>query len=196
MIIPFLGWALRGPRPTRFNIAAALVCVAGVGCVSFAGLSGFSLRFGDLITLLSAFFLSLHVQFLVAGVLGFGAGLAFEPMPAFASLGLDTWVSLGYLAVFASCIALLLQNFAVAHVDPAPASLFLATESVFGVTFSVLFLGEILTGPLFAGFALIFAGIVISEYLPLRAEKKRRARAMKPQEAETFPFEDDPEREA
>ena len=58
------------------------------------------------------------------------------------------------------------------------------------------FLGEILTGPLFAGFALIFAGIVISEYLPLRAEKKRRARAMKPQEAETFPFEDDPEREA
>ncbi len=214
VIIPFLGWALHGPRPTRFNIAAALVCVAGVGCVSFAGLSGFSLRFGDLITLLSAFFLSLHVlytakyargrdmtlltvvQFLVAGVLGFGAGLAFEPMPAFASLGLDTWVSLGYLAMFASCIALLLQNFAVAHVDPAPASLFLATESVFGVTFSVLFLGEILTGPLFAGFALIFAGIVISEYLPLRAEKKRRARAMKPQEAETFPFEDDPEREA
>lgn len=109
-------------------------------------------------------------------------------MPAFASLGLDTWVSLGYLAVFASCIALLLQNFAVAHVDPAPASLFLATESVFGVTFSVLFLGEILTGPLFAGFALIFAGIVISEYLPLRAEKKRRA-------VEAFGIEDDPERE-
>ncbi len=63
VIIPFLGWALRGPRPTRFNIAAALVCVAGVGCVSFAGLSGFSLRFGDLITLLSAFFLSLHVLY-------------------------------------------------------------------------------------------------------------------------------------
>ncbi|MFR3091365.1 MAG: hypothetical protein ACLTMP_06205 [Eggerthella lenta] len=105
MIIPFLGWALR-PRPTRFNIAAALVCVAGVGCVSFAGLR-VPPRFGDLITLLSAFFqpaCAVHgevragrdmtlltvVQFLVAGVLGFGAGLAFEPMPAFASLGLDT----------------------------------------------------------------------------------------------------------
>ena len=49
-----------------------------------------------------------------------GAGLTFEPIAAFASLGLDTWVSLGYLAVFASCIALLLQNFAVAHVDPRP----------------------------------------------------------------------------
>ena len=190
VIIPFLGWALRGTRPTRFNVAAAFVCVAGVGCVSFAGSSGFSLRFGDLITLLSALFLSFHVlytakyargrdmtlltviQFLVAGALGFAAGFAFEPMPAFAQLGLDTWLSLGYLAVFASCVALLLQNIAVAHVDPAPASLFLATESVFGVTFSIIFLGETLTSPLFAGFALIFAGIVVSEYLPQRAEKK------------------------
>ena len=51
VIIPFLGWALRGPRPTRFNLAAAMVCVAGVECVSFAGADGFSLRFGDLITL-------------------------------------------------------------------------------------------------------------------------------------------------
>ncbi|WP_246599427.1 DMT family transporter [Gordonibacter massiliensis (ex Traore et al. 2017)] len=202
VIIPFLGWALRGPRPTRFNIAAAVVCVAGVGCVSFASGAGFSLRFGDLITLLSALFLSFHViytskfapgcdmtlltviQFLVAGVLGLAAGLAFEPLPNFAELGADTWTSLAYLAVFASCVALLLQNLAVAHVDPAPASLFLATESVFGVLFSVLFLGELLTAPLFAGFALIFAGIVVSEYLPQRAVKKAAGEAEAAPEAE------------
>lgn len=201
VIIPFLGWALRGTRPTRFNVAAALVCVAGVACVSFAGAAGFSLRFGDLVTLLSAAFLSFHVlytakfapgrdmtlltviQFLVAGALGFVAGGAFEPMPDFAALGWDTWTSLAYLAVFASCIALLLQNVAVAHVDPAPASLFLATESVFGVTFSILFLGEMLSGPLFAGFALIFAGIVISEYLPIHAERRRIDAAEEPEEA-------------
>lgn len=189
VIIPFLMWALSGPRPTKFNIAAALVCVAGVGCVSFAGSTDLSLRFGDAITLLSAVFLSFHVvctskyaggrdmmvltiiQFIVAGLLGFAAALVFEPMPVFAELGLETYVSLGYLIVFASCIALLLQNIAVAHVDPAPASLFLATESVFGAVFSVLFLGEMLTSPLFIGFGLIFAGIIVSEYLPLRAER-------------------------
>ena len=193
VIIPFLGWALRGPRPTRFNLAAAMVCVAGVECVSFAGADGFSLRFGDLVTLLSALFLSFHVvytakfapgsdmtlltviQFLVAGLLGLAAGLALEPMPNFAALGADTWTSLAYLAVFASCVALLLQNLAVAHVDPAPASLFLATESVFGVLFSVLVLGELLTAQLFAGFALIFAGIVVSEYLPQRTARKAGA---------------------
>lgn len=194
VIIPFLGWALRGTRPTRFNIAAAVVCVAGVGCVSFAGTSGFSLRFGDLITLLSAVFVSFHVlytaiyapgrdmtlltviQFLVAGALGFASGAVLEPVPDFASLGLDTWISLAYLGVFASCLALFMQNIAVARVEPAQASLFLATEAVFGVVFSIIFLGETLTGPLFVGFALIFVGIVISEYLPLRAEKKRAAR--------------------
>ncbi|MEG0758945.1 MAG: DMT family transporter [Raoultibacter sp.] len=190
VIIPFLLWAVSKKRPTRFNIVAAVVCVAGVGCVSFAGSTDFSIRFGDAITLLSALFLSLHVvytakfargsnmmvltiiQFIVAGLLGFVAGFLFEPMPAFATLGIETYVSLAYLIVFASCIALLLQNIAIAHVDPAPASLFLATESVFGVVFSIIFLGEMMTAPLFLGFGLIFAGIVISEYLPLRAEKK------------------------
>ena len=68
---------------------------------------------------------------------------------------------------------------AVARVDPAQASLFLATEAVFGVAFSILLLGEALTPSSFAGFALIFAGIVTSEYLPLRAEKKQREAAEK-----------------
>ncbi|NGM16868.1 EamA family transporter [Eggerthellaceae bacterium zg-893] len=196
VIIPFLGWAMTGVRPTRYNVAAALVCIAGVGCVAYAGASGFSLRFGDLITLLSAVFLSFHVlftakyapgrdmtvltvvQFLVSGALGFAVGGVTEPWPDWAALSTDTWISLGYLAVFASCVALLLQNLAVAKVPPAPASLFLATESVFGVTFSILFLGESLTASLFAGFVLIFAGIVISEYFPQRmAQKGQKATA-------------------
>ena len=195
VIIPFLLWAVSKKKPTRFNIVAALVCVVGVGLVSFSGATDFSVRFGDAITLLSALFLSFHVvytakfargsnmmiltiiQFITAGLLGFAAGIAFEPLPAFASLGMETYVSLAYLIVFASCIALLLQNIAIAHVDPAPASLFLATESVFGVAFSIIFLGETMTVPLLFGFGLIFAGIIISEYLPLRAEKKAQKQA-------------------
>ncbi|MEY8561581.1 DMT family transporter [Eggerthellaceae bacterium 3-80] len=200
VIIPFLGWLITSKKPTAYNIVAALVCVAGVGCVSYAGASGFSLRFGDLITLLSALFLSIHVlltakyapgrdmtlltviQFLVAGALGFLIGGITETTPNFTTLSTDTLINLAYLGVFASCVALLFQNTAVAHVDPAPASLFLATESVFGVCFSILLLGEMLTLPLFVGFALIFAGIVISEYLPLRAEKKIAANQKSPEQ--------------
>ena len=175
---------------------AALACTTGVACVAYTGAGAFSLRFGDLVTLLSALFLSLHVlytakfapsrsmtvltviQFIAAGILGFAAGALTEPTPDFAHLAPDTWVSLAYLTVFASCVALGLQNAAVARVDPAQASLFLSTECVFGVVFSIALLGEVLTPSLFAGFVLIFVGIVISEYLPLRAERKRAQRAV------------------
>lgn len=192
VIIPFLGWWIIRKRPTGYNIAAAAACVAGLGFVAYGGSSGFALRFGDLVTLLSAVFLSLHVlytakfapglsvtvltvvQFLVAGILGFAMALATEPMPNFPGLPEETWGSLAYLTVFASCVALGLQNAAVTRVDPAQASLFLAMESVFGVLFSMLFLAEAPSATAFIGFALIFGGMVISEYLPLRAERKQR----------------------
>ena len=197
VIIPFLGWIIIQKRPTRYNIAAAILCVTGVGCVAYAGIGEFSLRFGDFITLASALWLSFHVlytakyapgrsmmlltviQFIVAGLLGLITGLITEPVPNFSQLGADTWMSLIYITVFASCVALGLQNAAVARVDPAQAALFLATESVFGVTFSILLLGEAPTISTYLGFALIFVGIVVSEYLPLRAEKiaAQKARA-------------------
>ena len=202
VIIPFLGWFIIRKRPTRFNIAAALACVIGVGCVAYTGTGAFSLRFGDFVTLLSALFLSLHVlytaklapgrsvmvltviQFLVAGILGFIAGLLLDPTPDFTALSMETWTSIAYLTVFASCVALGLQNAAVARVDPAQAALFLATESVFGVTFSIMLLGEAPAASTLTGFALIFAGIVISEYLPLRAEKKQAQKLEAQSEAE------------
>ena len=189
VIIPFLGWIIIRKRPTRYNIAAAILCVTGVGCVAYAGIGEFSLRFGDFITLASALWLSFHVlytakyapgrsmmlltviQFIVAGLLGLITGRITEPVPNFSQLGADTWMSLIYITVFASCVALGLQNAAVARVDPAQAALFLATESVFGVTFSILLLGEAPAISTYLGFALIFVGIVVSEYLPLRAEK-------------------------
>ena len=104
-------------------------------------------------------------------------------MPDFSQLGADTWMSLIYITVFASCVALGLQNAAVARVDPAQAALFLATESVFGVTFSILLLGEAPAISAYLGFALIFVGIVVSEYLPCalkRSQPKKQGRQPKP----------------
>ena len=54
---------------------------------------------------------------------------------------------------------------------PAPAALFLATESVFGVIFSVAFLGETVTALMAIGFVLIGAGIVVSEALPIKKQR-------------------------
>ena len=182
VIIPLLNWVIAKVRPTRFTITAALLCMVGLGVVAYSGSSGFSLRFGDAVMTAklapgcSVTVLTI-VQFLVAGVMGFAFGAVTEPVPDFASFGAETWGNLIYLAVFASCLAILLQNVGVAHTEPAQASLFLSLESVFGVLFAVLFLGEMPSPAAYIGFGLIFCGIIFSEYIPLRFEKRKAVKA-------------------
>ncbi len=190
---PFLLWFISGTKPTVFNIGAALMCVAGVGCISLAGSTGFSLRFGDVVTLVGAVFLSLHViyssrlstgrdvmaltviQFLFAGCIAVVLAVFTNPLPVLTGFGTDDLVSLVFLVVCSTCCTLLLQNIAVAHVHPSTASLLLATLSAFGCLFGILLLGDPMTLILFAGFALIFAGIVVSEYLPQKLAEMRKA---------------------
>ena len=78
---------------------------------------------------------------------------------------------MAYLVVFASCVALVIQNVALAHVPPAQASLFLSLESVFGVLFSILLYGELLTVRLVVGFVLIFIALLVSEGIFSRKRK-------------------------
>lgn len=205
VIVPFLAWGISRIRPTRYNLFAALLCITGVAFVSFSGSSeALSLGFGDAITLLSALFLGLHlafsaklsetrdaltltvVQFLVGGALASAAAFlaegAFDPL-----LLTDPSIvgGLAYLVVFASCLALSLQNVGVAHVPAAPASLFLATESVFGLTFSLLILGETVTVPMIAGFVLIGGAIVVSETFPLKKTRLDASEALGEKDCES-----------
>lgn len=195
VMVPFIAWAVSRQRPTRYNLVAALVCIIGVACVSLSGAGSgaglLSLTFGDAITLASACVLGFHlafqaklaaekdalvltaIQFVVGGIIGAAFAFATEgPVDMTVLADPSVLGNLVYLVVFASCLALSLQNVGLAHVPAAPASLFLATESVFGVIFSVMLLGEIVTPPMLLGFVLIGAGIVISEALPARKQEQ------------------------
>ena len=59
VIVPFLSWALDRRRPDKFNLLAALLCIAGIGLVSWDG--GLSLRWGDVMTLCSGFLYACHI---------------------------------------------------------------------------------------------------------------------------------------
>lgn len=184
VMVPFLYWAVAKRKPTVFNIVAAFLCIAGVGFVSLGGDFSISMRWGDAMTLLSAVFFAIHmvlvakfserrdvmtitiVQIATSGLCGLLIGVASEPVPNIGALGLDFWIQLGYLVLFASCLAMVFQNVAQAKIPPAQAALLLSLESVFGVVFSVILYGEELTWMLLAGFSLIFAAIVISEIFP------------------------------
>ena len=178
ILVPFIALVLFRERVTKWHIASALLCLVGVG---FVALDNLSIQMGDLMTLVGAVFFAVdmavvgHIgrtrdvsvltswMFLFVGLFSLAATLAFEPrVPA------EQWTpeivgQLVFLAVVCTTIGLLLQNQALSHVPPATGSLLLSLESPSGVLFSVLMAGEVLTGKLIFGFALIFLSIVLSE---------------------------------
>lgn len=188
VIVPFLAWALLRRRPNRYNIVAAFLCIAGVGLISLDG--DLSIRFGDAMTLGCAVFYALHIilvsrfaqgrdvyvltmwQFIGVAACSWVVGVIAEPAPAWGDLPFDCWASLAYLSIACTMLALLFQNIGQAHLPPASAALLLSLEAVFGVAFSVALGAEELTARVVAGFALVFAAIVVSEVLPERAKPR------------------------
>ena len=187
VIVPFLWWVIARKRPTVFNIAAAVLAVAGIWLVSGGGVGEtFSLGLGEGMTLVGALMFAVHIvfvskfsrftdalvltaiQFVTEGLCGLAVGAAFEgPLPVEA-MTLQVIGQMAFLVAFASIVAFGIQNVALAYVPPAQASLFLSLESVFGVVFSVALYGERITPMLALGFVLIFAAIMVSEVFSLR----------------------------
>lgn len=192
VIVPFAWWVIAKKRPLAFNVLAAFVAVGGIWLVSSnGGGSGLSMGFGEAMTLLCALLFAIHItfvsrlsvgndvlvltvfQFLFEGLFGMAIGCGFETLPPVSAVSLTVIAQMAFLIVFASVIAFGIQNVALAYIPPAQASLFLSLESVFGVLFSVLIYGEVLTPQLLLGFALIFAAILVNEVVAPRFEAKR-----------------------
>ena len=178
VIVPFLYWAADRRPPSRWNVLAALLCVAGIGFVSWDG--GLSLGRGDLLTLLSGFLYACHIaavakfsrgrdvflltvlQFAAAGACCWAGTLVTHGVPL-NGLPARAWWVLLYLALAATSVALLFQNVGQKYTDPSSAALLLSLEAPFGVAFSVLFGTERPTPLMYFGFFLIFSAVVCSE---------------------------------
>lgn len=178
VIVPFLYWIVDRLRPDKFNVLAAVLCVVGIGFVSWDG--GFSLGLGDGLTLISGFLYSCHIvaatkssqsrdvflltviQFAVTAVCCWigtwvTGGFPAEGLPARA------WWVLIYLAVAATTLALLFQNIGQKYTSPSAAAVLLSLEAPFGVAFSVIFTEESPSPFMYFGFFLIFAAVLCSE---------------------------------
>ncbi len=179
ILVPFLSWFINRIRPDVYSFSAAFLCVAGIGCVSLT--NSFSIGFGDGLTLVSALFYALHIivvsrytkdrdpilftiiQFGIAAVLAFSFGVIFNEFPPLETITKQAVLSLCFLSVFATAGAILFQNIGMKYSSAAASSVILSLESVFGVMFSVIFYGEMMTSRLYAGFALIFISVILSE---------------------------------
>lgn len=179
VIVPFLYWLVIKVKPDRYNIAAAVLCVTGVGLVSLNG--DLTVNLGDILTLIAAFFYAAHIitvekvspgkdiyfitifQFAFAALYAWIGGLLTETFPVEAIQDPAVFLPLAYLCVMATTVALLFQNVGQIWSDPASASVILSLESVFGVICSVIFYGDQVTLPMGIGFVFIFVAVVCSE---------------------------------
>jgi len=179
VMVPFFTWLVVRRRPDKFNIAAALLCVMGVGLVSLN--EQLSVNLGDLLTLLCAVFYASHIvaveklspgkdiylitifQFAFAALYSWIGTLSTEVFPTRAITDPTVFLPLAYLCVMATTVALLFQNVGQIWSDPASASVILSLESVFGILFSVICYGDEVSGKMLCGFALIFVAVVCSE---------------------------------
>ena len=179
VLVPFFTWLVVKRRPDKFNVAAAVLCVGGVGLVSLN--EQLSINLGDLLTLLCAVFYASHIvaveklspgkdiylitifQFAFAALYAWIGSVTTEVFRTQALMDPAVFLPLAYLCVMATTVALLFQNVGQIWSDPASASVILSLESVFGVAFSVVCYGDAVSIQMLCGFVMIFVAVLCSE---------------------------------
>ncbi|MDD3766906.1 MAG: DMT family transporter [Eubacteriales bacterium] len=177
ILVPFLNWIYTKEKPSTYNLLAAVICLAGIGLVSLN--ESLYIGLGDFLTIICGLFFGIHIvligeyakekdvialtiwQFATVGLLAFVFALMFNDFPR--GISKSDIYSLLYLCIFATTIALLLQNVGQKYVSPSSASIILSLEAVFGVLFSIVFYKEIVSIKVALGFAVIFIAIIVSQ---------------------------------
>mgnify|MGYP006272606535 CR=1 FL=1 len=161
------------------------VVLATIG-LAFISLKGWSFGVGEMWTLLGAAFFSFQIMWLsrwatpetsysiaivqvaTTMVCFFIGGLATDGLVLPPSK--DVWMSILFLAVFASAIAFFIQTWAQSHMDPTRAAVVLSFEPVFAGIFGVLVAGDHFTTRVMVGAVLIMAAIYLVELAPKKSE--------------------------
>ena len=185
VLVPLWG-ALRG-RGVGLHVWCA-VALAAVGAFLLCVTEGFSIDLSDIVLILCAVCFTAHIlvldvfakrvgvcklsfgQFLVTALLSAICMPFEEPLTLAALRGGALPVLYGGLLSVG--VAYTLQVLSQKYADPTKASLLFACESVFAAIGGALLLDERMTLRSFAGCALIFCGILLSQ-LPL-SQKKRK----------------------
>ncbi|MFB9730714.1 DMT family transporter [Ornithinimicrobium kibberense] len=175
VLVPVLGLALghRAGVPVWLGLGLA---VPGLWLLSMT--EDLTIATGDLLVLAGALFWALHIlvidhfvrtvdalklsaaQFAACALLSAGTALVVEERP-FAGFAPALWAVL-YGGLFAVGVAYTLQVVAQQQAKPSHAALILSLEAVFGALGGWLLLGEVMSGRMLLGAALLMTGILVS----------------------------------
>lgn len=175
---PLLAALLLRTRLTWQTWAAVALALVGLGVLT---LDGFSIGYGEAITLLGSVMFAVHivglgawadpdqalgmaiVQIVVIAVI---CGLATAPggvvLP---STGRDWW-SVLYMALIAGALAMICQTWAQARLTPTRAAIIMSSEPVYAAGFAVVLGGEALTWRILVGGAIVLTAMLVVELGP------------------------------
>ena len=177
---PLLAAPMLKQRIGAFTWAAVGLAVVGLAVLT---LSGFSVGYGEALTLVAAVLYALHIVGLgawstPAEAMGMAiVQLAVITVVCFVVTVPDgivlpgttaDWASVIYMAVFAAALALAGQTWAQAHLPPTRSAIIMSMEPVFAAFFAVWLGSEVLTTRMLVGGGLVLTAMLIVEIGPRR----------------------------
>jgi drug/metabolite transporter (DMT)-like permease len=160
--------------------AAVLLALAGLGVLT---LEGFSIGYGEAVTLVAAMLYALHIVGLGAWsrpadaigmamvqciVIAVMCSVAAAPGGVVLPHRAGDWLSIVYMALFAGAAALLGQTWAQGHLPPTRAAIIMSMEPVFAAFFAVLLGEDAFTTRMALGGAMVLTAMLVVELLPRR----------------------------
>lgn len=177
---PLLAAAILRTRIPPITWLAVTLATVGLGVLA---LRGFSVGYGELVTLASAVLYALHIVGLGAWstaqdaigmtilqiiVIALVCTLATVPDGIVLPARTSDWVSVGYMAVVVGALGLLGQTWAQAHLPPTRTAIIMSMEPVFASFFAVWLGGEDLTTRLLLGGSMVLVAMLSVELAPRR----------------------------
>lgn len=177
VIVPFIAFLAYKKKIDKFELMGAVLAVFGVGLLSLQFTA--SINIGDILTLACAVAFAYQIFYTAKFVkdedpitltivqMFFAAAFSwivvlFKGEINF-SFQTEAVSAILYLAIFSTTLAYLFQTIAQKSTNETKAAIILSTESFWGMAFSVLLLGEVLTSRMIFGAALILCAILIAE---------------------------------
>lgn len=185
VMVPFITFFLTHRKVAKREVFGTLLSVVGAGILSLNGLSGVGL--GDGLTLLCAvgfaFQIALtgmfvhncrvvalnFVQMLTAFIFSFASVLIIGEIHFSGSV--QGWISIGYLGAISTALCYAIQTICQQNLDETQSAVILSMESVFGMFFSVVLLGEQISPRKLIGSIVLLAGVILAS-LPNKAKEQ------------------------
>ena len=187
LIVPVLSYYLFSKKIHWSVWPAVLVCI--IGGFLLTELDNITVRLGDTLVLLGAFFWAFHIVFIskflkifnypmtiAMGQCLLGSLIAFVPSIAIENISLANLLmekeELLYAGVLSSGIAFLLQIYSQQNLSPAPVAIIFSLEGVFAAIFGWILLSQFLSGMKIVGIILILSAVIFSQILPTYDKRK------------------------